>query len=68
MILHTEDDYKTAMKLINIIFGVNHFSPFYNIYHDLIYAVGDYEEKHFNMEEPTPEAAAEFRREQEGWG
>ena len=58
--------YHDALRLIEALWGAPEGSPAADIADALAALVEAYEEEHFPFDEPSPEAVAQFRREQMG--
>lgn len=67
MEIHSEQEYEAALAEADAFMQSNPLknSPEGRRFEEVIVALVKYEDEHFPMREPTPEEAAEFRREQE---
>ena len=66
MPIKSEQEYEAALKRVEGLMGATEGTPEIEELERLTLAVVEYEDKHYHIEEPTPEALARFRQEQEG--
>ena len=63
--ISNETDHSAALKKIEQLWNAEPGSPQDHMLIDLVEAVEKWEEEHYPIEPPTPEAVAQFRKEQE---
>ena len=64
--IHTEDDYKAAMKMLAVLWGALEGSPESDRLDILATLIEKYEEQHFPIDLPDPVDAILFRMDQQG--
>ena len=65
IVLKTEEEHAAALKAVESLWTAEEGSPEAEELHSLVEAIEAWEEEHYPIDPPTPEAAAQFRREQE---